>query len=107
MTKQNFIKITAALCFCAANSSLAAADRFQEGTQDPFLGEPSMDMRQVFPDERFPNVVVTLKLQAQEVESVISTFQRFGYTIQTFHHAPGLEEEMRERYDAFMRYLDN
>ncbi|MGY8652189.1 MAG: sialidase family protein [Verrucomicrobiia bacterium] len=61
MTKQNFIKITAALCFCAANSSLAAADRFQEGTQDPFLGEPSMDMRQVFPDERFPNVVVTLK----------------------------------------------
>ena len=58
-------------------------------------------------DEASSNVVVTLKLQAQAVESVISTFQRFGYTIQTFHHAPGLEEEMRERYEAFMRYLDN
>lgn len=53
------------------------------------------------------NVEVTLKLNTQDVEPVISTFQRFGYSIQTFYHAPELEEEMRERYEAFMRYLDN
>jgi acetoin utilization protein AcuB len=51
------------------------------------------------------NVEVTLKVQTEEVEPVIATFQRFGYTIQSFLHAPKLEEEMRERYDAFMRYL--
>mgnify|MGYP006083243293 FL=1 len=58
-------------------------------------------------DESSSNVVVTLKLKEQDVEAVIATFQRFGYSIQTFHHAPGMEEEMRERYEAFMRYLDN
>lgn len=51
------------------------------------------------------NVAVTLKLQTEDVASVIATFQRFGYSIQSFLHAPKLEEEMRERYDAFMRYL--
>ena len=51
------------------------------------------------------NVVVTLKLQSEDVQPVISTFQRHAYTIQTFLHAPEAEEEMRERYDAFMRFL--
>jgi acetoin utilization protein AcuB len=51
------------------------------------------------------NVEVTLKVQTEDVEPVIATFQRFGYTIQSFLHAPHFEEEMRERYDAFMRYL--
>jgi hypothetical protein len=50
-------------------------------------------------------VEVTLKVQTEDIEPVIATFQRFGYTIQSFLHAPELEEEMRERYDAFMRYL--
>jgi predicted transcriptional regulator len=58
-------------------------------------------------DESSSNVAVTLKLEAQDIESVMATFQRFGYTIQTFYHAPGLEEEMKERYEAFMRYLDS
>ncbi|MFW6164401.1 MAG: exo-alpha-sialidase, partial [Planctomycetota bacterium] len=37
-------------------TSLGAA----EGTLEPFLGEPAMEMRQVFKGERFPNVVVAL-----------------------------------------------
>ena len=51
------------------------------------------------------NVAVTLKLNSEDVQPVISTFQRHVYTIQTFLHAPEAEEEMRERYDAFMRFL--
>jgi predicted transcriptional regulator len=51
------------------------------------------------------NVVVTLKLHSEDVQPVIATFQRHAYTIQTFLHAPKAEEEMRERYDAFMRFL--
>lgn len=45
----------------AASASPIAAERFREGTIDPFLGKPRMDMRQVFTNERFPNIVVTLK----------------------------------------------
>ncbi len=37
---------------------LTAAGHPAEGTLDPFLGEPKMEMQQVFPGDRFPNVVV-------------------------------------------------
>ena len=55
--------------------------------------------------ENSSNVEVTIKVETEDIEPVIQTFQRFGYSIQSFLHAPKLEEEMRERYDAFMRYL--
>lgn len=53
------------------------------------------------------NVEVTVKVNTPDVEPILATFQRFGYSVQTFYHAPGLEAEMRERYEAFMRYLEN
>ena len=53
------------LCLFAFLSVLTnnavAADQSVEGSLDSFLGEPSFDMQQVFKDERFPNVVVTLE----------------------------------------------
>ena len=51
-------------------------------------------------------VEVTFKLDTQDVEPLLDALQRFGYTIQTFFHSPELEEEMRERFEAFMRYLN-
>ena len=33
----------------------------REGSIDSYLGNPTMDMQQVFVDQRFPNVVVTLE----------------------------------------------
>ncbi len=51
-------------------------------------------------------VEVTFKLNTQDVEPLLDALQRFGYTIQTFFHSPELEEEMRERFEAFMRYLN-
>jgi sialidase-1 len=45
--------------FCAA-ASLTAAQRPVEGPLAPFLGEPTLEMQQVFQGERFPNVVVAL-----------------------------------------------
>ncbi len=41
--------------------SLSAADRPVEGPLKPFLGEPRLDIQQVFKGERFPNIVVTMK----------------------------------------------
>lgn len=39
----------------------AAYDGKLEGSVQPFIGEPRMEMQQVFRNERFPNIVVTLK----------------------------------------------
>lgn len=41
--------------------SLAAADKSVEGVLGAFLGEPQLEMQQVFSGQRFPNVVVTMK----------------------------------------------
>jgi sialidase-1 len=48
-------------CAGYANGQLLAQDKQLEGPVTPFLGEPEMTMRQVFKDERFPNIAVTLK----------------------------------------------
>lgn len=51
-----------ALLACARlATSLNAAERPFEGPLKAFLGEPGMEMRQVFKSERFPNIVVTLE----------------------------------------------
>ncbi len=42
----------------APKARLTAAGHPAEGKIDAFLGEPKLDFVQVFPDERFPNVVV-------------------------------------------------
>jgi len=42
-------------------SSLAAADKSVEGPLGAFLGEPQLEMQQVFSGQRFPNVVVTMR----------------------------------------------
>lgn len=42
-------------------SSLSAAENKFEGSLEPFLGDPQLEIAQVFKTERFPNVVVTTK----------------------------------------------
>jgi sialidase-1 len=42
-------------------SLTAAADSTFEGPLDAFLGEPTIEIQQVFQGDRFPNVVVTVK----------------------------------------------
>lgn len=79
--------------------SIAEIARLVEGSDSKVIACTTSQM------EDSNNVEVTIKLQTQEVEPVLATFQRFGYSIQTFLHAPKLEEEMRDRYEAFMRYL--
>jgi len=45
-------------CFCLAGFS-GAAERKPEGRVNDFLGPPVLEMQQIFPGERFPNIVVT------------------------------------------------
>jgi sialidase-1 len=49
----------ACFLFCSAATDLLAADLAFEGPLKPFVGEPVMEMQQVFRTERFPNIVVT------------------------------------------------
>ena len=49
-----------ALSFIACSTAIAIAQKPVEGELLPFLGAPKIDLQQVFSDERFPNVTVTL-----------------------------------------------
>lgn len=42
-------------------SSLCAAETRSEGSREPYLDEPKLEIQQVFDEGRFPNVVVTMK----------------------------------------------
>ncbi|MEO2013987.1 MAG: sialidase family protein [Fuerstiella sp.] len=50
----------ASLAVACVATSLHAADKAVEGPLSSFVGEPRMEMQQVFKNERFPNIVVTL-----------------------------------------------
>ncbi|HIE97234.1 MAG TPA: exo-alpha-sialidase [Planctomycetes bacterium] len=50
----------ASLAVACVATSLNAADRSVEGSLKSFVGKPRMEMQQVFKNERFPNIVVTL-----------------------------------------------
>ena len=49
---------------------------------------------------------VTFKVNTEEIVSLLSSLQRHEYTVQSFYNAPELEDEMRARFDAFMKYLE-
>lgn len=52
----------ALLCYgLLAIPSPLTAETIREGDRDDYLGQPAMQMQQVFKTERFPNVVVTMK----------------------------------------------
>jgi sialidase-1 len=57
------VALLASLALAASpsgNTALTAAGNPAESTLDAFLGEPKLDMQQVFEKERFPNIVVAV-----------------------------------------------
>ncbi|MDA9755680.1 hypothetical protein N9V29_01780 [Flavobacteriales bacterium] len=59
----------------------------------------------VAPVENSELLEVTFKVNTEEIESLIATLRRHEFQVQSFYNAPELEDEMRARFDAFMRYL--
>jgi len=49
---------------------------------------------------------VTLKLNITDVVPVIQTFERYNYAIKAIYGERDDLDDLRERYDAFMRYLN-
>lgn len=51
-------------------------------------------------------VIVTLKLNKPQLNAIIQTFERFGYTITASFQEDEFEEDLKKRYDGFLRYLN-
>lgn len=56
------------------------------------------------PDSKKMNV--TLKLNQTNLDRVISTLNRFNYVVSASYQSGEYEEDLRSRYDGFMRYLN-
>ena len=51
-------------------------------------------------------VIVTLKLNKSQLNGLIQTFERHGYTISASFQEDEFEEDLKKRYDGFLRYLN-
>ncbi|MBL4654494.1 MAG: CBS domain-containing protein [Bacteroidia bacterium] len=51
-------------------------------------------------------VEVTLKINKTDLTRIIATFDRFSYNIKASYHQDEFFEDLRERYDSFIHYLN-
>lgn len=51
-------------------------------------------------------VEVTLKLDTTELAPIVSAFERYNYEVKEVYNEIEYSEDMKERYDSFMRYLN-
>jgi hypothetical protein len=51
-------------------------------------------------------VEITLKLNTTDVSGLVATFERYEYTVKAIHNDVQYTEEIKDRYDALMRYLN-
>jgi CBS domain-containing protein len=57
-----------------------------------------------FPDSTL--LEVTLKIDRQSIQSIIATFERFDYQIKASFNETEYLDSLKERYDAFIAYLN-
>lgn len=49
---------------------------------------------------------VTIKTNRSDLTSMCATFERYGYKIKGFYHETGYMEDMQDRLDSLMQYLN-
>ena len=49
---------------------------------------------------------ITLKVNTTELSAIISAFERYEYDVKGVYRDENYEEDVKEKYDAFMKYLD-
>ena len=57
-------------------------------------------------EENSNRVQVTLKINKQDIGSIIASFQRFDYDITATFSDYEYIDDLKERYDALMSYLN-
>jgi len=83
-----------------SNYSLAEISRIVEGENAAILST----FLSSEPDSQ--TVLVTLKLNKQEVQAVIASLNRFEYTIRATFSEVDYIDDLKERYDSLMSYLN-
>lgn len=49
---------------------------------------------------------VTLKLDRQDIDAVIQTFERYEYQIKTTYQESRIEEDLKDKFDELMNYIN-
>jgi CBS domain-containing protein len=52
------------------------------------------------------DMLVTFKLNTVDIAAILDSLKRFDYKVVTFFDAPEVEDELRNKFDQFMKYLD-
>ena len=52
------------------------------------------------------NIELTLKLDSTEIQHVVATYERFGYSIKAAYEESDYLESLQSRYDSLLSYLD-
>lgn len=51
-------------------------------------------------------VEVTLKINREDLSRILQTFSRYNYVVKATFHQSSYEEDLRQRYDEFMNYIN-
>jgi hypothetical protein len=51
-------------------------------------------------------IEVNIKINQPDLNAIISSFERFGYTVKATYQESAYTEDMRKRYDELMRILN-
>jgi acetoin utilization protein AcuB len=57
-----------------------------------------------FPDSS--RIEVTLKVNRQDIGGLVAAFQRFNFEVKAYYQEEGYADNLRERYNALMAYLN-
>ncbi len=57
-------------------------------------------------DQPTGTVQITLKLNTTELSAIISAFERYEYDVDGVYNDENYSEDVKDRYDALMKYLD-
>jgi len=82
------------------NNSLAQIAQIVESDNAQILSSYTRS----FPDST--KMEVTLKLNKQDISSIVAAFQRYEYTVQATFNSLPVDDDSMDRYDSLMNYLN-
>jgi hypothetical protein len=57
-------------------------------------------------DQKNGKVETTVKTNSNDLAAIIAAFERHGFEIKDFFHEQEYTENLKERYDALMRFIN-
>jgi acetoin utilization protein AcuB len=51
-------------------------------------------------------IEVTLKINREDLTRILQTFNRYNYNVKASYHQAGYEDDLKNRFNEFMRFLD-